>query len=151
MRRRLSLSLIALGCLVLCSCQEDTKSSEVVPVYTAVPQDPSKLGLKIVDQVVGTGDVATAGQTVTVNYTGWLASNHQKFDSSYDRNQAFSFQLGAGQVIKGWDLGVAGMKVGGKRELTIPSSLGYGSQGAGGGLIPPDADLVFDVELLGVK
>lgn len=151
MRRNLSLSLIALACLGLCSCQEDTKSSEVVPVYTAVPQDPSKLGLKIVDQVVGAGDLASAGQTVTVNYTGWLASNHQKFDSSYDRNQPFSFQLGAGQVIKGWDLGVAGMKVGGKRELTIPSSLGYGSQGAGGGLIPPDADLVFDVELLGVK
>jgi FKBP-type peptidyl-prolyl cis-trans isomerase len=105
-------------------------------------------GLKYVDQVVGTGDVAVAGKTANVHYTGWL-ENGKKFDSSVDRGQPFSFPLGAGRVIKGWDEGVQGMKVGGKRKLTIPSDLGYGSRGAGG-VIPPNATLVFDVELLGV-
>lgn len=106
-------------------------------------------GLKYVDQVVGTGDLAVAGKTATVHYTGWL-TNGQKFDSSVDRGQPFSFPLGAGRVIKGWDEGVQGMKVGGKRRLTIPSELGYGARGAGGA-IPPNAALVFDVELLGVR
>ena len=106
-------------------------------------------GLKYVDQVVGTGDVAVAGQTASVHYTGWL-ENGTKFDSSVDRGQPFSFPLGAGRVIKGWDEGVQGMKVGGKRKLTIPSDLGYGSRGAGG-VIPPNATLIFDVELLGVR
>jgi FKBP-type peptidyl-prolyl cis-trans isomerase len=106
-------------------------------------------GLKYVDQVVGTGEVAVAGKTVNVHYTGWL-ENGKKFDSSVDRGQAFSFPLGAGRVIKGWDEGVQGMKVGGKRKLTIPSNLGYGPQGAGG-VIPPNAMLIFDVELLGVR
>jgi FKBP-type peptidyl-prolyl cis-trans isomerase len=106
-------------------------------------------GLKYVDQVVGTGEVAVAGKTVNVHYTGWL-ENGKKFDSSVDRGQAFSFPLGAGRVIKGWDEGVQGMKVGGKRKLTIPSNLGYGPQGAGG-VIPPNATLIFDVELLGVR
>jgi FKBP-type peptidyl-prolyl cis-trans isomerase len=106
-------------------------------------------GLKYIDQVVGTGDLAVAGKTTSVHYTGWL-ENGTKFDSSVDRGQPFSFRLGAGQVIKGWDEGVQGMKVGGKRKLTIPANLGYGSRGAGG-VIPPNATLVFDVELLGVK
>ena len=106
-------------------------------------------GLKYVDQVVGTGDVAVAGKTVSVHYTG-LLENGKKFDSSVDRGQPFSFPLGAGRVIKGWDEGVQGMKVGGKRKLTIPSDLGYGSRGAGG-VIPPNATLIFDVELLGVR
>lgn len=106
-------------------------------------------GLKYLDQVVGTGDAAVAGKTVSVHYTGWL-ENGKKFDSSVDRGQPFSFPLGAGQVIKGWDEGVQGMKVGGKRKLTIPSDLGYGSRGAGG-VIPPNARLIFDVELLGVR
>ncbi len=106
-------------------------------------------GLQYIDQVVGTGDSAKAGQTVSVHYTGWL-TNGKKFDSSVDRGQPFSFRLGVGQVIKGWDEGVQGMKVGGKRKLTIPSNLGYGARGAGG-LIPPHATLVFDVELLGVQ
>ena len=106
-------------------------------------------GLQYIDQVVGTGDTATAGQTVSVHYTGWL-TNGKKFDSSVDRGQPFSFRLGIGQVIKGWDEGVQGMKIGGKRKLTIPSNLGYGARGAGG-LIPPHATLVFDVELLGVQ
>ncbi|OQW30183.1 MAG: peptidylprolyl isomerase [Nitrospira sp. SG-bin2] len=106
-------------------------------------------GLKYVDQAVGTGDVAVAGKTVSVHYTGWL-ENGKKFDSSVDRGQPFSFPLGAGRVIKGWDEGVQGMKIGGKRKLTIPSDLGYGSRGAGG-VIPPNATLIFDVELLGVR
>ena len=93
--------------------------------------------------------LAVAGKTTTVHYTGRL-TNGQKFDSSVDRGQPFSFPLGAGRVIKGWDEGVKGMKVGGKRTLTIPSALGYGARGAGG-VIPPHATLVFDVELLGVQ
>src|SRR5689334_15156847 len=106
-------------------------------------------GLKYVDRVVGTGDEAVAGKTVNVHYTGWL-ENGKQFDSSVDRGQPFSFPLGAGRVIKGWDEGVQGMKVGGKRKLTIPSDLGYGSRGAGG-VIPANATLIFDVELLGVR
>ena len=106
-------------------------------------------GLAYQDAVVGTGATATAGQTVTVNYTGWL-TNGTKFDSSKDRNQPFTFRLGAGEVIPGWDEGVAGMKVGGTRKLTIPPQLGYGARGAGG-VIPPNATLVFEVELLSVK
>jgi FKBP-type peptidyl-prolyl cis-trans isomerase len=105
--------------------------------------------LQIKDIKVGTGAVATAGDSVTVHYTGKL-TNGKKFDSSRDRNQPFSFLLGAGQVIKGWDQGVAGMKVGGKRLLTIPASLGYGAAGAGSD-IPPNSTLVFDVELLKVE
>src|SRR6185436_16636639 len=100
------------------------------------------------DLVVGTGAAATSGQKVTVHYTGWL-TNGTKFDSSKDRRDPFVFSLGSGQVIKGWDQGVQGMKVGGKRKLTIPPEMGYGSRGAGG-VIPPNATLVFEVELLGV-
>ena len=106
-------------------------------------------GLKYWDVKVGTGATATPGHKVKVNYTGWL-TNGKQFDSSVGR-QPFEFQLGAGQVIKGWDEGVAGMKVGGKRRLEIPPALGYGSRGVGGGLIPPNSTLLFDVELLDVK
>ena len=105
--------------------------------------------LKIEELKVGTGDEAVAGKPVTVHYTGWLTDG-KKFDSSLDRGQPFTFQLGGGQVIRGWDQGVAGMKVGGKRKLTIPSSMGYGERGAGA-VIPPNATLVFDVELLKVN
>ncbi len=105
--------------------------------------------LIIEDLTVGDGATATAGQSVLVHYTGWLTDG-TKFDSSVDRGEPFEFNLGRGQVIPGWDQGVAGMQIGGKRKLTIPPELGYGSRGAGG-VIPPNATLVFDVELLAVR
>jgi FKBP-type peptidyl-prolyl cis-trans isomerase FkpA len=110
-------------------------------------------GLQYEDELVGGGPEAKAGQEVTVHYTGWLYENGvqgKKFDSSRDRNDPFAFSLGAGMVIKGWDEGVAGMKVGGKRTLVIPPQLGYGARGAGG-VIPPNATLKFDVELLATR
>ena len=111
-------------------------------------------GLKYTDAVMGTGAEAVSGKQVKVHYTGWLdaggGKKGKKFDSSKDRNDPFVFSLGAGMVIKGWDDGVASMKVGGKRTLYIPSSLGYGAAGAGG-VIPANANLIFDVELLGVQ
>lgn len=103
-------------------------------------------GLKYIDEVEGTGAMPEAGQTVFVHYTGTLEDG-TKFDSSRDRNQPFSFRLGAGQVIRGWDEGIASMRVGGQRKLIIPPELGYGARGAGG-VIPPNATLIFDVELL---
>jgi FKBP-type peptidyl-prolyl cis-trans isomerases 1 len=105
-------------------------------------------GLQIQDLTVGTGQEVKSGDTVTVNYLGTL-TNGTKFDSSYDRNQPFTTQIGVGQVIKGWDEGIVGMRVGGKRKLTIPASLGYGDQAAGS--IPPNSTLVFEVELVSVK
>ncbi len=110
-------------------------------------------GLRIIDVKPGTGPVPKAGQTVTVNYTGWLfvdGKKGKKFDSSLDRGEPFSFTLGQGQVIKGWDEGLATMHVGGKRTLIIPPDLGYGASGAGAD-IPPGATLMFEVDLLGVK
>ena len=110
-------------------------------------------GLRIIDVKPGTGPMPKAGQTVTVNYTGWLfvdGKKSKKFDSSVDRGEPFSFTIGQGQVIKGWDEGVATMHVGGQRTLIIPPDLGYGARGAGG-VIPPDATLIFDVDLLGTK
>ena len=110
-------------------------------------------GLQIIDTVEGTGATPKTGQTCVMHYTGWLYTNGmkgKKFDSSVDRNEPFEFPIGRGRVIKGWDEGVATMKVGGKRTLIIPPALGYGASGAGG-VIPPNAVLMFDVELLGVK
>jgi FKBP-type peptidyl-prolyl cis-trans isomerase FkpA len=113
--------------------------------------------LEIIDNVVGTGAEAVKGKVAVVHYTGWLYDPYatdkkgKKFDSSLDRKSPFSFPVGGGQVIAGWDEGVAGMKVGGKRTLVIPSNMAYGKRGAGGGLIPPDATLLFDVELVDVK
>ena len=109
-------------------------------------------GLQYDDTVLGTGDLAEAGQSVSVHYTGWLwndGAKGAKFDSSKDRNDPFSFNLGAGRVIRGWDEGVQGMRVGGTRVLVIPPELGYGARGAGGA-IPPNATLMFEVELLDV-
>ena len=110
-------------------------------------------GLQYTDETVGTGAQPKSGQTAVVHYTGWLYVNGakgKKFDSSHDRNEPFEFPVGRGRVIKGWDEGVATMKVGGKRTLIIPPALGYGASGAGG-VIPPNATLMFDVELLAVK
>ncbi len=133
---------------------------ELVDVTAGAPASPTAVdeadytttdtGLKYYDFVVGDGAAPTKGKSVTVHYTGWLLDG-DKFDSSLDRGQPFSFNIGAGQVIRGWDEGVMGMKVGGKRQLVIPPELGYGSGGAGGGVIPPNATLVFEVELLEVK
>ena len=139
---RLVLSLLVL--LMLCACTDP-----------GPPPGGSVAELQRIDAVVGTGTEATPGTLVSVHYTGWLYDEKapqqrgKKFDSSVDRGEPFNFKLGAGQVIRGWDEGVAGMKVGGKRTLLIPAWLGYGSSGAGG-VIPPNATLVFEVELLGV-
>lgn len=137
--------LLAASLLLLAAC--------TAPVP---PPGGSVADLERIDTLAGTGAVATSGSDVTVHYTGWLYDEKApqqrglKFDSSVDRGQPFTFLLGAGQVIRGWDDGVAGMKVGGKRTLKIPADLGYGSKGAGG-VIPPGASLVFDVELVDVK
>lgn len=120
------------------------------------PPGGSVAELQRIDEKAGTGAIATSGSDVTVHYTGWLYDEKakdmrgEKFDSSVDRGEPFTFPLGGGQVIRGWDDGVAGMRVGGKRRLLIPSHYGYGSDGAGG-VIPPNASLVFEVELLAVK
>jgi FKBP-type peptidyl-prolyl cis-trans isomerase FkpA len=119
--------------------------------------EPNITALIKTDTTVGSGNEAVAGRNVTVHYTGWLYDPRRddkkgsKFDSSRDGNSPFTFRLGAGQVIQGWDEGVAGMKVGGKRTLTIPPSLGYGAPGTPDGAIPPNATLLFDVELLDVR
>lgn len=114
-----------------------------------MPAITTPSGLIIEDLTEGDGDAACAGQLVSVHYTGWLTDG-SKFDSSKDRNDPFDFSLGARHVIAGWDEGVQGMKIGGRRKLTIPPELGYGKRGAGG-VIPPDATLVFEVELLAVR
>jgi len=114
-----------------------------------MPKTENVTELKKEDLKVGTGTEALKGKNVSVHYTGWLTDG-KKFDSSLDRGRPFEFALGSGQVIRGWDEGVAGMKVGGKRKLTIPPDMGYGARGAGNA-IPPNATLVFEVELLGVK
>jgi len=111
-------------------------------------EETAESGLKIETLAEGSGDPAEAGKAVTVHYTGWLEDG-TKFDSSLDRNAPFQFNLGAGQVIRGWDEGVAGMQPGEKRKLTIPAELGYGAHGAGG-VIPPNATLIFEVELLSI-
>lgn len=144
--------MLLLALAFLCSMSlagGDTTQSSYPGEKTTMKEDTTASGLRYIDMVVGNGASPEQGSTVTVHYSGYLKDG-KKFDSSVDRNEPFSFTIGVGQVIKGWDEGVATMKVGGKRKLIIPSELGYGSRGAGG-VIPPDAELVFDVELLGVK
>ncbi len=138
-------------------CGKSEKSSTSDQPSSSSPSSPTKVngqpvttasGLQYWDIVVGKGAMAVPGKPVSVHYTGWL-TNGEKFDSSLDRGKPFVFPLGKGQVIKGWDEGVAGMKAGGKRQLRIPPELGYGDSGAAG-VIPPKATLIFDVELLEV-
>jgi peptidylprolyl isomerase len=139
-----ALSTLVIAGSVIMSEPSDAQSGK--PVTT-------KSGLQIIDTKVGTGATPKKGQAVVVHYTGWLyegAKRGKKFDSSVDRKEPFSFPVGAGQVIAGWDEGVGSMRVGGQRTLIIPPNLGYGARGAGG-VIPPNATLIFDVELLGVK
>ena len=177
MRRLLSLLVLA-GLLVLVACGSedteapassstasestvDTPSSSDATSTTPAPAGPTEVadsvyatstaGLKTAALTEGSGTEATSGDRVTVHYTGWLQSDSTKFDSSRDRGEPFSFTLGAGEVIRGWDQGVRGMKVGGIRQLVIPPDLAYGSRGAGGGAIPPNATLIFEVELLEVR
>jgi FKBP-type peptidyl-prolyl cis-trans isomerase FkpA len=149
------LSVLVLLALAGCGGQADRERAPAAGGFSAalgvdtaaMTRTPS--GLRYQDEAVGNGTTAAAGKTVSVHYTGWLP-NGEKFDSSRDRNQPFGFTLGAGQVIAGWDEGVAGMKVGGRRKLVIPPDLGYGTAGAPPD-IPPGATLVFDVELLDVR
>jgi len=142
--KRMRFALLLLALLALSACDPGP------------PPGGNVAELQRIDEKTGTGAVAVAGSDVTVHYTGWLYDEKapdqrgEKFDSSVDRGEPFTFLLGAGQVIRGWDEGVAGMKVGGKRKLLIPSEFGYGRGGAGSA-IPPNASLVFEVELLGVK
>ena len=171
MRPGLALAALALAALALASCHQKTATSgsnatpaALTPPATSPPTPGAPMsgtktaageeittasGLKYQDLVLGDGAVAETNHRVSVHYTGWLTDG-TKFDSSLDRGRPFDFQLGAGQVIRGWDEGVTGMRVHGKRRLTIPPDLGYGPQGAGG-VIPPNATLVFEVELLDVK
>ena len=128
-------------------------SDDSASAQSAAKPVTTSTGLQTIDTKAGTGASPRNGQTVVVHYTGWLYVNGtkgKKFDSSVDRNEAFEFPIGQGRVIKGWDEGVLSMKIGGKRTLIIPPALGYGARGAGGA-IPPNATLMFDVELLGVK
>jgi FKBP-type peptidyl-prolyl cis-trans isomerase FkpA len=145
--------LAALLAMTLSACNAETNSSSTQE--TAI-MTSELTELQKIDTLVGSGREAEPGFNITVHYTGWLydpaASDKKgkKFDSSVDRGQPFNFGLGQGQVIQGWDQGFAGMKIGGKRTLIIPSEMGYGARGAGG-VIPPNANLIFDVELLDVK
>ena len=157
-RAALVILMAGLG-LQACERTEQTAPESAAPATApaaTMERTMTESGLGISEVAAGDGDVAAAGQTAVVHYTGWLydpaaeGERGQKFDSSRDRGEPFRFPLGAGRVIRGWDEGVAGMRVGGRRELVIPPELGYGARGAGG-VIPPNATLVFDVELLGLE
>ena len=168
MIRRIALVSLLLAAAAA-NAQDTTQATAATPANSNNPVNSAPADAKaaqaeqgpqvqVIDQVIGKGTEAAVGSTVVVNYTGWfykpLAAKQRgrKFDSSLDPGrEPLEFQLGARQVIKGWEQGVQGMKVGGKRTLIIPSELAYGKRGAGGGSIPPDSDLIFDVELLKVK
>ena len=139
--------------IAMLSCTSLSYAIELVNEEKSKMQDKGITELIIIDNKVGDGREAEKGLTVTVHYTGWLYENGEKttkFDSSVDRREPFNFVLGVGQVIKGWDSGVNGMQVGGSRTIIIPSSMGYGSRGAGD-VIPPNSDLIFEVELIEIK
>ncbi|MDP2153220.1 MAG: FKBP-type peptidyl-prolyl cis-trans isomerase [Methylotenera sp.] len=142
--------------LSACQAEQNQPTSDKSTVKEVKAMSEQVKELQKIDTLVGEGREAEPGFNVTVHYTGWLYDpsaqdgKGKKFDSSVDRKEPFVFFLGGGQVIQGWDEGFAGMKIGGKRTLVIPSEMGYGARGAGG-VIPPNADLIFDVELLGVK
>lgn len=146
--------IVATICLLTLSACQAESNNTANKKTTAMTESVTELVKN--DTVVGAGREAESGFNVTVHYTGWLYDEKaadkkgEKFDSSLDRNDPFKFDLGAGQVIQGWDQGFTGMKIGGKRTLIIPSEMGYGTRGAGGA-IPPNATLIFDVELLDVK
>jgi FKBP-type peptidyl-prolyl cis-trans isomerase len=148
MLSRLVLFILVLGAAGLGACKKD-KGSVMTP-SSQEGKAAAAAGLIIEEVAAGTGEVANRGRTVSVHYTGRLTDGKQ-FDSSLERGQPIQFPLGTGMVIKGWDLGIEGMKVGGKRKLTIPPNLAYGERGTPGGPIPPNATLVFDVELTAVK
>jgi peptidylprolyl isomerase len=151
--KRTSLFVLPLSRAALLAALAIAFVPALAPAGVRAAEVTTQSGLRINDMLKGAGAEAKPGQTVDVHYSGWLfvdGAKGDKFDSSLDRGKPFSFALGQGNVIKGWDEGVAGMRVGGKRTLIIPPSLGYGAQGAGG-VIPPNATLIFDVELLGVK
>jgi FKBP-type peptidyl-prolyl cis-trans isomerase len=137
--------LLTFSLMIACKVSENNKLGKVEKGWIAMDN-----GLTYQVITEGTGSVAATGNTVVVHYTGTFTDG-RKFDSSVDSGRPFSFQLGAGRVIRGWDIGVVGMRIGEKRILNIPSELAYGSSGAGGGIIPPDTDLVFEVELLEIK
>lgn len=150
MRKLPIISMLAIVAITMGSANTvDAKRPKADKASGSGQSVTTSTGLQYSDKVVGQGAQPKPGQTVIVHYTGWL-TNGTKFDSSVDRGEPFKFRIGQGEVIKGWDEGVGTMKVGGKRRLTIPASLGYGQRGAGG-TIPPNATLVFDVELLGLQ
>ena len=168
---RVSRMLAVIAWVAMAGCQQRSTTSDTTAGSATASPEPAgspaaamstpaggapittASGLKIEDLVVGTGATAEKGKTVSVHYTGWLIekSKADHFDSSHDRGQPYEFVLGTGAVIKGWDEGLQGMKVGGKRMLTIPPDLGYGQTGTPGGPIPPNATLVFETELVGVR
>jgi FKBP-type peptidyl-prolyl cis-trans isomerase FkpA len=165
-RRRATASfgriVLALGAIaVLGGCGEGSSSGRYAEAPSSNQENAAMAQSPITEMIVedvaaGSGAAVAQGQKATVHYTGWLYSSDapekkgKQFDSSRTRGQPFSFSVGGGRVIRGWDQGVVGMKIGGERRLTIPASLGYGAGGAGGGLIPPNATLVFDIELLAI-
>ncbi len=153
---RVSLCMALAGLAAACQSAPDDNAAAAAGTAAPTEERAPVTELQIIDTANGDGATAAAGQTVVVHYSGWLYDPAQpdnkgdKFDSSLDRNQPFEFALGAGRVIRGWDEGVAGMQVGGKRTLIIPPEMGYGARGAGG-VIPPNATLLFDVELLDIR